>query len=146
MPRPRLVGINHVALEVDDLEESIEFIGRLFEVASVTREPGGASIEIGDQFIALFERGAEEHHFGLVVDDKAAVRERLEANGVDVLPGHRLEFRDPSGNMIQVVQYDQVRFTKDEGILRAMGLRLGKSEAARAELRDQGLLREDPHA
>ena len=139
MPGPRLVGINHVALEVDDVEEALEFFGRLFVVSSVTREPGGASIEIGDQFIALFERGVEERHFGLVVDDKATVRERLEASGVDVLPGRRLEFRDPFGNMIQVVQYDQVQFTKDEGILRALGLSPAKTEAARAELRAKGL-------
>jgi len=139
VPRPRLAGINHVALEVDDVEEALEFFGRLFEVSSVTRERGGASIEIGDQFIALFERGVEEHHFGLVVDDKDAVRERLAANGVEVVPGRRLEFRDPSGNMIQVVQYDQVQFTKDEGILRAMGLSPAKTAAARAELREKGL-------
>jgi lactoylglutathione lyase len=139
VPRPRLAGINHVALEVDDVEEALEFFGRLFEGSSVTREPGGASIEIGDQFIALFERGVEERHFGLVVDDKDAVRERLAANGVEVLPGRRLEFRDPSGNMIQVVQYDQVQFTKDEGILRALGLSPAKTEAARAELREKGL-------
>ena len=139
MPRPRLAGINHVALEVDDVDEALEFFGRLFEVSSVTRERGGASIEIGDQFIALFERGVEERHFGLVVDDKDAVRERLAANGVEVLPGRRLEFRDPSGNMIQVVQYDHVQFTKDEGILRALGLSPAKTEAARAELREKGL-------
>ena len=138
MPRPRLVGINHVALEVDDVEEAIEFFGRLFEIASIEREPGGASIEIGDQFIALFERG-EERHFGLVVDDKAAVRERLAANGVEVLPGHRLDFRDPSGNVIQAVQYDQVRFVKDERVLRALGLDLGKTEEAVAELRANGV-------
>src|SRR5438874_832947 len=84
--KPRLVGINHVALEVDDVEEAVEFFGGLFEIASIEREPGGASIEIGDQFIALFERGAEEQHFGLVVDDKAAVRERLAENGVEMLP------------------------------------------------------------
>ena len=139
MPRPRLAGINHVALEVGDVDEALEFFGRLFEVSSVTRERGGASIEIGDQFIALFERGVEERHFGLVVDDKDAVRERLAANGVEVLPGRRLEFRDPSGNMIQVVQYDHVQFTKDEGILRALGLSPAKTEAARAELREKGL-------
>jgi lactoylglutathione lyase len=139
VPRPRLAGINHVALEVDDVDEALEFFGRLFEVSSVTRERGGASIEIGDQFIALFERGVEERHFGLVVDDKNAVRERLAANGVEVLPGRRLEFRDPSGTMIQVVQYDHVQFTKDEGILRALGLSPAKTEAARAELREKGL-------
>ena len=139
MPRPRLVGINHVALEVDDVDAAVEVFSRIFDVSSVSREPGGASIEIGDQFIALFERGAEERHFGLVVDDKAAVREQLEANGVEVLPGPRLDFRDPSGNVIQVVQYDQVRFLKDERVLRALGLGLGKTEAARAELRANGV-------
>jgi lactoylglutathione lyase len=136
---PRLVGINHVALEVDDLEAAVEFFARIFDVASVAREPGGASLEIGDQFVALFERGAEERHFGLVVDDKDAVRERLAANGVDVLPGRRLEFRDPSGNMIQVVQYDQVRFLKDERVLRSLGLELRKTDAAAAELRANGV-------
>ena len=135
----RLVGINHVALEVDDVEQAIEFFSRLFEVARVEREPGGASIEIGDQFVALFERGVEEPHFGLVVDDKEAVRERLAENGVELLPGDRLEFRDPSGNMIQVVQYDQVRFLKDERVLRALGLELGKTDAALDELRANGI-------
>ena len=139
MTRPRLVGINHVALEVDDVEQAIEFFSRLFEVARVEREPGGASIEIGDQFVALFERGVEEPHFGLVVDDKEAVRERLAENGVELLPGGRLEFRDPSGNMIQVVQYDQVRFLKDERVLRALGLELGKTDAALDELRANGI-------
>jgi lactoylglutathione lyase len=136
---PRLVGINHVALEVDDVEAAVEFFTRIFDVASVTREPGGASLEIGDQFVALFERGAEERHFGLVVDDKDAVRERLAADGVDVLSGRRLEFRDPSGNMIQVVQYDQVRFLKDERVLRALGLELRKTDAAADELRANGV-------
>jgi len=139
VPRPRLVGINHVALEVDDVDAAVEVFSRIFDVSSVSREPGGASIEIGDQFIALFERGAEERHFGLIVDDKAAVREQLEANGVEVLPGSRLDFRDPSGNVIQVVQYDQVRFVKDERVLRALGLGLGKTETARAELRANGV-------
>ena len=138
-PLPRLVGINHVALEVDDVEEAVDFFSRLFDVTRVEREPGGASIEIGDQFVALFERGVEEAHFGLVVDDKEAARERLAANGVEPLPGGRLEFRDPSGNMIQVVQYDQVRFLKDDRVLRALGLELRKTEAALAELRENGI-------
>src|SRR5207244_1018777 len=130
MRRPRVVGINHVALEVDDVEAAVEFFTDLFDVSSVSREPGGASIEMGDQFVALFERGREEQHFGLVVDDKEAARERLVERGVDLLPGRRVEFRDPSGNMIQVVQYDQVRFLKDERVLRALGLELGKADSA----------------
>jgi hypothetical protein len=138
-PAPRIVGINHVALEVDDVDEAIEFLSRLFDLTRVEREPGGASVEIGDQFVALFERGVEQRHFGLVVDDKKAVRERLAANEVELLPGGRLEFRDPSGNMIQVVQYDQVRFLKDERVLRALGLDLGKTGAALDELREHGV-------
>jgi catechol 2,3-dioxygenase-like lactoylglutathione lyase family enzyme len=139
VPRARLYGINHVALEVDDVEEAVAFFGRIFEVRSVSRVSRGAFVDIGDQFIALFERGVEEAHFGLVVDDKDAVRGSLAANGVEPLPGRRLDVRDPSGNRIQVVQYDEVQFTKDAGMLRAMGLSAEKTEAALDELREKGL-------
>ena len=90
--RPRLVGINHVALQVDDLEQAVELYCTLFEPTAVDRsEPDAAFLEIGDQFIALFERGSreEEPHFGLVVDDKEAARRVLEDAGVEILPGHR---------------------------------------------------------
>jgi catechol 2,3-dioxygenase-like lactoylglutathione lyase family enzyme len=140
--RPRLVGINHVALQVDDLEAAVAFYCELFEPTSVDRsEPDAAFLELGDQFLALFERGSreEEPHFGLVVDDKAAARRALEAHGIEILPGHRLDFRDPSGNRVQVVQYDQIQFTKAERVLQGMQLELGKSEAATAELREKGL-------
>jgi catechol 2,3-dioxygenase-like lactoylglutathione lyase family enzyme len=140
--RPRLVGINHVALQVDDLEAAVSFYCDLFQPTSVDRsEPDAAFLEIGDQFLALFERGSreEEPHFGLVVDDKDATRRVLAEHGVDVLPGHRLDFRDPSGNRVQIVQYDQIQFTKDERVLRGMELELGKTEAALGELRERGL-------
>ena len=140
--RPRLVGINHVALQVDDLEAAVAFYCELFEPTSVDRsEPDAAFLELGDQFLALFERGSreEEPHFGLVVDDKAAARRALEAHGIEILPGHRLDFRDPSGNRVQVVQYDQIQFTKAERVLQGMQLELGKSDAATAELREKGL-------
>jgi catechol 2,3-dioxygenase-like lactoylglutathione lyase family enzyme len=140
--RPRLVGINHVALQVDDLEAAVAFYCELFEPTSVDRsEPDAAFLELGDQFLALFERGSreEEPHFGLVVDDKAAARRALEAHGIEIVPGHRLDFRDPSGNRVQVVQYDQIQFTKAERVLQGMQLELGKSEAATAELREKGL-------
>ena len=140
--RPRLVGINHVALQVDDLEAAVAFYCELFEPTSVDRsEPDAAFLELGDQFLALFERGSreEEPHFGLVVDDKAAARRALEAHGIEILAGHRLDFRDPSGNRVQVVQYDQIQFTKAERVLQGMQLELGKSEAATAELREKGL-------
>jgi len=138
-PLPRLVGINHVALEVDDVDEAIAFFSSLFDVTRVEREPGGASIEIGDQFVALFERGVEEPHFGLVVDDKEAARRKFEEAGVEILPGRFFDIRDPSGNRLQIVQYDEIQFSKPDRILSGMGLELGKSEQALDELRAQGL-------
>ena len=139
--RPRAVGINHVALEVDDVDRAVEFYGRLFDVRNVSRVRGGAFLDLGDQFIALFEGGIEEQHFGFVVDDKEAARRVLAAEEVEILPGGRLDFRDPFGNFVQVVQYDQIQFLKQEAVLRGMGLGgLAKSEAAIAELRSKGLL------
>ncbi|HYQ11418.1 MAG TPA: VOC family protein [Gaiellaceae bacterium] len=140
--KPRLVGINHVALQVDDLEEAVAFYTDIFEPTAVNRSvPHAAFLQMGDQFIALFERGprSEEPHFGLVVDDKEAVREALEQVGVQSLPGRFFDVQDPSGNRLQIVQYDEVQFTKPDRILEGMGLELGKSEQALAELREKGL-------
>lgn len=140
--KPRLVGINHVALQVDDLEEAVAFYTDLFQPTAVDRsEPDAAFLEIGDQFVALFERGSreEEAHFGLVVDDKQAARLALEEAGAEILPGPRLDFRDPSGNRVQVVQYDQIQFAKTDRVLEGMGLELAKSEHALGELRANGL-------
>jgi lactoylglutathione lyase len=139
--RPRLVGINHVALEVDDIDRALAFYGRLFDIRRVERAHGGAFLDLGDQFIALFERGAgEDRHFGLVVDDKEAARRVLTAEAVELLPGGRLDFRDPFGNRVQVVQYDQIQFLKASTVLQGMGLgSLSKTEAALAELRSNGL-------
>ncbi|HMJ00782.1 MAG TPA: VOC family protein [Gaiellaceae bacterium] len=141
--KPRLVGINHLALEVDDVTQAVLFWRQLFDIQLQEEEPGAAFIDLGDQFIALMDPSGPtddlERHFGLVVDDKEAARRVLEAAGVEILPGHRLDFRDPFGNRIQVVQYDQIQFAKSDRILRGMGLKLGKSESARAELNSKGL-------
>jgi len=140
--RPRLVGINHVALQVDDIEEAVTFYTDLFEPTDVNRSvPGAAFLRMGDQFLALFERGprTEEPHFGLVVDDKEAARRRFEEAGVEVLPGRFFDIRDPSGNRIQIVQYDEIQFMKSERVLAGMGLDLAKTEQALAELRAQDL-------
>jgi len=140
--KTRLVGINHVALQVDDIEEAVAFYTELFEPTAVGRGvPGAAFLQMGDQFIALFERGprSEEPHFGLVVDDKEAARRALEAAGVETRPSRFLDFRDPSGNLVQLVQYDQIQFTKTDRILDGMGLELSKSEQALDELRAKGL-------
>src|SRR5689334_9922691 len=136
----RAIGINHVALEVGDLEEALAFYGRLFSFELRGRVPGMAFIDLGDQFVALAEgrrQGADDgRHFGLVVDDKEAVRRALAQAGVEVLPGRGLDFLDPWGNRVEVVQYDQIQFTKAPG----MGADdLGKTEAALDELRAKGL-------
>src|SRR5437763_6537011 len=122
----RAVGINHVALEVGDVEEALAFYGKLFELGRVEREPGMAFLDMGDQFIALSEgRSAPpdvSRHFGLVVDDKEAVREALAASGAEVLPGRFLDFLDPWGNRVQVVDYRDIQFTKAPSVLRGMAL------------------------
>ena len=140
--RPRPVGINHVALEVDSIDRALAFYGRLFDIRRVERAHGGAFVDLGDQFIALFEPGAgEDRHFGLVVDDKELARRVLAAEAVELLPGGRLDFRDPFGNRVQLVQYDQIQFLKASTVLQGMGLgSLAKTEAAIAELRSNGLV------
>jgi catechol 2,3-dioxygenase-like lactoylglutathione lyase family enzyme len=139
----RLVGINHVALEVGDVDEALAFYGRFFEFTLRGRTNGAAFIDIGDQFLALTEgrSGPADRagHFGLVVEDKEATRRALESAGVAIKPGRGVDFLDPWGNYVQVVQYDEVQFTKAERVLHRMGLDLGKTEAALAELRAKGL-------
>jgi len=142
--RARLVGINHVALEVDDVNAALDFYGRLFEFGLRSHSDRAAFIDIGDQFLALMQargNGSDgARHFGLVVDDKEAARRALLAAGVEIFPGRRLDFLDLFGNRVEVVQYDQIQFSKAPNVLRAMGLELGKTPAALAELREKGIV------
>jgi catechol 2,3-dioxygenase-like lactoylglutathione lyase family enzyme len=142
---PRLVGINHVALEVGDLEAALEWYGRIFEF-EIVREPPFphmAFLQMGDQFIALSQGRSQPadtaRHFGLVVDDKPAVRAALEEAGAEILRGRGLDFLDPWGNHLQVVAYEDIQFSKTPEVMRGMGLDLPKSEQALAELRESGL-------
>jgi catechol 2,3-dioxygenase-like lactoylglutathione lyase family enzyme len=140
------VGINHLVLEVKDLEAALDFYGSVFDFELRGRVRGMAFIDMGDQFLVLAEsRGPgppdRERHFGLVVDDREAVRRRLEEVGADILRGRGLDFRDPWGNRVQVVEYGQIQFSKTDSVLRGMELEgLEKSERALAELRDKGLI------
>jgi catechol 2,3-dioxygenase-like lactoylglutathione lyase family enzyme len=141
----RLVGINHIALEVGDVEEALAWYGRFFEFELRGRAGARmAFIDMGDQFIALAagrsQPADDDRHFGLVVDGKEAVRAALADAGVRVRPTGSLDFTDPWGNHIQVVDYRDIQFTKTPAVLRAMGLDgLGKTEAAQREIRDRGL-------
>jgi catechol 2,3-dioxygenase-like lactoylglutathione lyase family enzyme len=139
-----MVGINHIALAVGDVHQAVEFYGRVFELELRGRAPGMAFLDMGDQFLALAEGDdavADRHrHFGLVVDDRAQVRQALLDAGVELERGRGLRFRDPWGNLVEVVQYSEVQFTKAPPVLGGMGLeRLGKSESAERELREKGL-------
>jgi lactoylglutathione lyase len=140
-----MVGINHIALAVGDVDEAVEFYGRIFDLELRGRVHGMAFLDMGDQFLALAE-GDEpvadrRRHFGLVVDDRGRVRKALQDAGVEIEHGRGLHFRDPWGNLVEVVQYSEVQFTKAPPVLGGMGLEgLGKSEAAQRELRDKGLL------
>jgi catechol-2,3-dioxygenase len=141
--RPRLVGINHVALEVGDVDEALEFYGHFFDFELRGRSPNQAFVDIGDQFLALQagRSGGPDaaRHFGLVVDDKDAVRRALEEAGVEIKPGRRLDFRDPWGNQVEVVDYRDIQFTKAPWILEGMGLELEKTDSAQEQLRAKGL-------
>jgi lactoylglutathione lyase len=142
--RTRLVGINHVALEVGDLDEALEFYGRIFDLQVEERIPGMAFITMGDQFLALAEGRTQtpddDRHFGLVVEDKAAALAAAHEAGVELF-GKGNDFRDPWGNFVQVVEYSEVQFTKAPPVLEGMRLsRVEKSEQARRELRQKGLV------
>jgi len=142
--RPRLVGINHVALEVGELDAALQFYRALFELRGVEREPGMAFIDMGDQFLALSQGRSQPpdqaRHFGLVVDDRSAARAALEGQQAAILPGQRLDFLDPWGNQVQVVDYRDIQFTKAPQVIRGMGLEhLQKRAAAIRELRTKGL-------
>jgi lactoylglutathione lyase len=142
--KARAVGFNHVALEVGDIDEALAFYGRLFDFKLRGRSKTSAFIDLGDQFLAL-QKGRSQaaddgRHFGLVVDDKDAVRKALAEAGITPLPGRFLDFRDPWGNRIEIVGYDNIQFTKAANVLRGMGLsHLTKNTNAIKELADKGM-------
>ena len=144
LTKPRLVGINHVALEVGDIDEALGWYGRIFEFELRSRRPGAAFVDMGDQFIALAEGRTQEpdahRHFGLVVDDVERVRAALRDAGVPTF-GDGRDFRDPWGNFVQVVDYREIQFTKAPEVLRAMDLGgLEKTPQALEELRRKGVV------
>jgi len=137
--KARAVGLNHVALEVGDIEEALTFYGRLFDFKLRGKSATSAFVDLGDQFLAL-QRGRTQpaddgRHFGLVVDDKEAVRKALTDEGIKPLPGPFLDFLDPWGNRIEIVSYENVQFTKAPNVLRGMGLtHLSKNKEAIKQL------------
>ncbi len=145
----RALGVNHIAFEVHDLDRALEWWGRWFRFELRGRRGAMAWIDLGDQFIALTEGGPEVpdrgRHVGLVVDDKEVLRAELRAAGEPVAADGSLRVRDPSGNLIEIVDYRDVQFTKAPAVLRALGANgLAKRPAAVEELRAKGIT--DPDA
>lgn len=142
--KARAIGFNHIALEVGDIEQALEFYGRLFDFTLRGKSAEMAFIDLGDQFLAL-QKGRRQsaddgRHFGLVVDDKEAVRQALIDAGIELVPGPFLDFRDPWGNRFEIVGYDNIQFSKAPNVLRGMGLgHLSKNASAIKELADKGM-------
>jgi catechol 2,3-dioxygenase-like lactoylglutathione lyase family enzyme len=140
---PRLIGINHVALEVGDIDEALAFYGKIFRFTLRGRDKGQAFIDMGDQFLALMET-REPHqdrhrHFGIVVDDRARVRDLAQAAGARRVEGPFLDFLDPWGNRIEVIAYADIQFSKAPHVLRGMAFDGEKSDKAKKELADKGM-------
>lgn len=137
----RLVGVNHVAVEVGDVDAAIAFLEQIFDDVRLRgRAARMAFVDLGDQFLALeaVSRPVAAGHVGLVVDDRTGAVERARNAGARIVGSH--DVLDPWGNRWQLVEYREVQFTKTERILDGMGLAgLGKSEGALAELRSKGL-------
>ena len=138
------VGINHVALEVGDIEEALDFYGGFLELGIVSRSEKAAFVYFGDQFINFIAGRTQgpdrRRHFGIAVDDKPLVRERLAEMDVELIGGRFLAFLDPWGNRVEITTYENIQFTKADHVLRGMGLgHLKKTEAALRELMDKGM-------
>ena len=143
--KPKLVGINHVALEVGNLDEALDWYGKLFDFKLRGRSERNAFIDMGDQFINLArvpdyrQSGVERRHIGFVVDDRSTVKARAEAAGARMVEGPFLDFLDPWGNRIEVIEYSNIQFTKASNVLRGMGLALEKNANAKKELAEKGM-------
>ena len=140
---PRLIGINHVALEVGDIEEALAFYGKIFSFTLRGRGKGQAFIDMGDQFLALMQTQAPHQdrarHFGLVVDNRASIRALAEAAGAKMVDGPFVDFLDPWGNRIEVVAYADIQFSKAPHVLRGMQFEGGKSAKANQELAEKNM-------
>lgn len=147
--KARAIGINHVALEVGDIDAALEFYGSLFEFQLRGRSDTMAFIDLGDQFLN-FSKGRRqgpdnERHFGFVVDNRQLVLDQLAQMGIELLPGPFMDFLDPWGNRIELVDYDGIQFTKAAYVLDGMGLgHLEKTPEAIDELTEKGMAPSDP--
>jgi lactoylglutathione lyase len=143
--KPRLIGINHVAIEVGDIDEALAWYGRIFDFTLRGKGERNAFIDLGDQFINLTRlpdhriEGVERRHIGFVVDDRSTMKARAEAVGAVMVEGPFLDFLDPWGNRLEIIEYSNIQFSKAPNVLRGMGLQLDKNASAKKELADKGM-------
>jgi lactoylglutathione lyase len=144
--KPRLVGINHVAIEVADIDAALEWYAKIFDFTLRGKGERNAFIDMGDQFINMTlvkdyaPEGEEKRHIGFVVDDRSRIIELAKAAGARFVEGPFLDFLDPWGNRLEIIEYSNIQFTKANHVLRGMGLDLDKSEKAKKELADKGMV------
>ena len=143
--KPRLIGINHVAIEVGDIDEALDWYGKIFDFNLRNRHERAAFIDMGDQFINMTrvadykQSGIERRHIGFVVDDRSRIIELAKAAGAVMVEGPFLDFLDPWGNRLEIIEYSNIQFTKAPNVLRGMGLSLDKNANARKELAEKGM-------
>src|SRR5580765_4177186 len=143
--KPRLIGINHVAIEVGDIDEALAWYGQIFDFTLRNRHERSAFIHMGDQFINMTRvpdyavPGVERRHIGFVVDDRSRILELAKAAGARMVEGPFLDFLDPWGNRLEIIEYSNIQFTKAPNVLRGMGLKLDKNDNAKKELAEKGM-------
>ena len=142
--KPRLIGINHVAIEVADIDEALAWYARIFDFTLRGKGERNAFIDMGDQFINMTRvpdaaGDGERRHIGLVVDDRSAIIDLAKTAGARMVEGPFLDFLDPWGNRLEIIEYSNIQFTKAPNVLKGMGLSLPKNDKARKELADKGM-------
>ncbi len=143
--KPRLVGINHVAIEVGNIDEALDWYARIFDFTLRGKGERNAFIDMGDQFINMTlvkdyaAAGEEKRHIGFVVDDRSQIIELAKAAGARFVEGPFLDFLDPWGNRLEIIEYSNIQFSKAPGVMRGMGLALDKNDKAKKELADKGM-------
>ena len=143
--KPRLIGINHVAIEVGDIDEALAWYAQIFEFSLRGKGERNAFIDMGDQFVNMTlvkdyaVNGEEKRHIGFVVDDRSRIIELAKAAGARFVDGPFLDFLDPWGNRLEIIEYSNIQFSKTPGVMRGMGLDLDKNDKAKKELADKGM-------
>jgi catechol 2,3-dioxygenase-like lactoylglutathione lyase family enzyme len=143
--KPKLIGINHVAIEVSDIDEALAWYGKIFDFNLRGKGERNAFIDMGDQFINLTrvpdyrQEGVERRHIGFVVDDRSRIIELAKEAGAKMVEGPFLDFLDPWGNRLEIIEYSNIQFTKAPNVLRGMGLKLAKNASATKELTEKGM-------